>query len=271
MALPRSRRSVVAMRTLARRLGTALAVAGVLLVVYAAMVVFWRDPVTSIYTAYEQHEMRSQLGKTFVTWREDARKELAVGATLPPTGTHGGATVTPAVDSAAVLRSARRLASRFAGAERGHTGRPLGRIRISRIGLSTIVVENTDYWGSLSKGPGRYEEGSFPGLGQTTGIAGHRTTFAAPFRHIDSIRDGDPIVLQMPYGTFTYRVLRHEIVDNGDWSIMRRVGFDELVLSACHPLYSASHRYVVFARLASVELPGSRASVPVPPRTATSA
>lgn len=240
--------------------------AGVLLVVYAAMVVFWRDPVTSIYTEYEQHEMSSQLGKTFVTWREDARKE--VGAALPAAGTHGGATVTPAVSSVSVLRSARRLASRFASAERGHTGRPLGRIRISRIGLSTIVVENTDYWGSLSKGPGRYEEGSFPGLGQTTGIAGHRTTFAAPFRHIDSIREGDPIVLQMPYGTFTYRVLRHQIVDNGDWSIMRKVGFDELVLSACHPLYSASHRYVVFARLASVKLPGSPDTVRVVPHAA---
>jgi sortase A len=256
------------MRTLARRLGTALAVAGALLVVYAGMVVFWRDPVTSIYTAYEQHEMSSQLGKTFISWREDARKELR--AALPAPGTHGGATVTPAVRSASVLRSARRLAIRFAGVERGHTGRPLGRIRISRIGLSTIVVENTDYWGSLSKGPGRYEEGSFPGLGATTGIAGHRTTFAAPFRHIDSIRDGDPIVLQMPYGTFTYRVMRHKIVDNGDWSIMRKVGFDELVLSACHPLYSASHRYVVFARLASVRLPGARDAVRVgPARAAT--
>ena len=60
----------------------------------------------------------------------------------------------------------------------------------------------------------------------------------------------------MPYGTFTYRVLRHQIVDNGDWSIMRKVGFDELVLSACHPLYSASHRYVIFARLESVKLAG---------------
>ena len=261
------------MRTLARRLGTTIAVSGVLLVVYAAMVVFWRDPVTSIYTAYEQHEMSSQLGRTFVTWQNDARKEL--GVTPAPAGTHGGATVTPAVSSASVLRSARRLAVKFAADERGHTGRPLGRIRISRIGLSTIVVENTDYWGSLSKGPGRYEEGSFPGLGQTTGIAGHRTTWAAPFRHIDSIRDGDPIVLQMPYGTFTYRVLRHQIVDNGDWSIMQKVGFDELVLSACHPLYSASHRYVIFARLVSVKLPGSNDTVGIvpasPPAGATAA
>ena len=147
--------------------------------------------------------------------------------------------------------------------ETGHTGRPIGRIQIKRIGLSTIFVENTDYWGSLSKGPGRYEQGSFPGLGQTTGIAGHRTTCAAPFRHIDSIRNGDSIVLKMPYGTFTYRVLRHKIVDNGDWSIMHKIGFDELVLSACHPLYSASQRYVVFARLQKVQLPGAARAVTV--------
>jgi sortase A len=255
------------MRTLARRLGTTFAVAGVLLVVYAACVVFWRDPVTSIYTAYEQHEMSSQLGHTFVEWREDAQKQLGVGQPAP--GTHGGATVTSQTRSAVTLRAARRLALRFAAKERGHTGRPLGRLRISRVGLSTIVVENTDYWGSLSKGPGRYQEGSFPGLGQTTGIAGHRTTFAAPFRHIDSIRNGDPIVLQMPYGTFTYRVLRHRIVDNGDWSIMRKVGFDELVLSACHPLYSADQRYVVFARLESVQLAGASRAVKVVHATAT--
>jgi sortase A len=246
------------MRTLARRLGSTLAVCGVLLVIYAGMVVFWRDPVTSIYTAYEQHAMSGQLSATFVAWKQTAQHEL--GVTQKPPGTHGGATQA-AVDGTAVLRSAKRLALRFAAAEKGHTGRPLGRIQIKRIGLSTIVVENTDYWGSLSKGPGRYETGSFPGLGQTTGIAGHRTTFAAPFRHIDSIRIGDSIVVEMPYGTFTYRVLRHKIVDNGDWSIMQKVGFDELVLSACHPLYSADQRYVVFARLANVKLAGATRGV----------
>ena len=202
------------------------------------MVVFWRDPVTSIYTAYEQHEMSSQLSDTFDHLAGGRPRASSASRSPRPARTAAPRSGPP---SAARRSCTPRGASRvkFAAAERGHTGRPLGRIRISRIGLSTIVVENTDYWGSLSKGPGRYEEGSFPGLGQTTGIAGHRTTFAAPFRHIDSIRNGDPIVLQMPYGTFTYRVLRHKIVDNGDWSIMRKVGFDELVLSACHPLYSA--------------------------------
>ena len=256
------------MRTLARRLGTILAVAGVLLVVYAAMVVFWRDPVTSIYTAYEQHEMSSQLGQTFETWQQGARGELGISQT-GDRHARGRRRLAGGLerDRSCARRGASRSASPPPSA--GHTGRPLGRIRISRIGLSTIVVENTDYWGSLSKGPGRYEEGSFPGLGQTTGIAGHRTTFAAPFRHIDSIRVGDPIVVQMPYGTFTYRVLRHRIVDNGDWSIMRKVGFDELVLSACHPLYSAEQRYVVFARLAEREARGRephRAHRARPPR-----
>jgi sortase A len=257
------------MRSLARRLGTTLAVFGVLLVVYAAMTVFWRDPVTSIYTAYEQHEMRSQLSQTFVTWQKDAQTALGADATLH--GTHGGATVTPTVSTAVVMRTARTLAKRYAALETGHTGRPIGRIQIKRIGLSSIVVENTDYWGSLSKGPGRYEQGSFPGLGKTTGIAGHRTTWAAPFRHIDSIRNGDSIVITMPYGTFTYRVLRHRIVDNGDWSIMNKVGFDELVLSACHPLYSASHRYVVFARLVNVKLAGAARGVNLPAASTVSA
>jgi sortase A len=256
------------MRALARRLGTTLAVTGVLLVVYAAMVVFWRDPVTSIYTAYEQHQMRSQLSETFRTWQADARRQLG-GAVVEPAGTHGGATVAATrARSSAVLRSVRTLARRFAASERGHTGRPLGRIQIKRIGLTSIVVENTDYWASLSKGPGRYEQGSFPGLGRTTGIAGHRTTFAAPFRHIDSIRDGDSVVVTMPYGTFTYRVLRHKIVDNGDWSIMNRVGFDELVLSACHPLYSADQRYVVFARLVNVKIAGATRGVNLPAASA---
>ena len=72
----------------------------------------------------------------------------------------------------------------------------------------------------------------------------------------------------MPYGTFTYRVLRHRIVDNGDWSIMRKVGFDELVLSACHPLYSAAQRYVVFAKLESVKLAGTSRTVRVTPAPA---
>ena len=76
------------------------------------------------------------------------------------------------------------------------------------MGLSTILVEGTDRWSSLTKGPGRYGNTSFPGSGSTIGIAGHRTTFSAPFRHIDNLNKGDKITLKMPYGTFVYRCAR---------------------------------------------------------------
>jgi len=96
-------------------------------------------------------------------------------------------------------------------------------------------------------------------------IAGHRTTYGAWFRHIDEIRDGDTITLEMPYAMFTYRVQTHRVVPNTDWGIITPQGYERLVLSACHPLYSASHRWVVFARAVSVTLPGKHGrTVPLP-------
>ena len=80
-------------------------------------------------------------------------------------------------------------------------------------------------------------------------VAGHRTTYLAPFRTIDQLRPGDPVVLQMPYGSFTYRVENTRVVEPSALWVTRNVGYQRLVLSACQPLYSASHRIVVFARL----------------------
>ena len=80
-------------------------------------------------------------------------------------------------------------------------------------------------------------------------VAGHRTTYGAPFRSVDRLRGGDELVMAMPYGRFTYEVERTRIVAPTALWVTRRVGHDRLVLSACHPLYSAAKRIVVFARL----------------------
>ena len=77
-----------------------------------------------------------------------------------------------------------------AGLKDGH---PFGRLNIPRLGLSVIVVQGTDWLNDLSKGPGHYTQTTVPGLGRTVAIAGHRTTFGAWFRHIDSLQAGDPI------------------------------------------------------------------------------
>ena len=106
-------------------------------------------------------------------------------------------------------------------------------------GLNAVVVQGTDT-ASLEKGPGHYPETPFPGQRGTVGIAGHRTTYLAPFRHIDSMQPRRPgSTLEMPYATFVYRVQKTEIVDPSDVGIVRPVGYQRLVLSACHPLYSA--------------------------------
>ena len=128
------------------------------------------------------------------------------------------------------------------------TGAAIGRLVIAKIGASYDVVQGTDTV-SLERGPGHYPSTAFPGLGETVAIAGHRTTYLAPFRYLNELTHGDRIELQMPYATFTYVVQYDKVVTPNAWWITDNVGYERLVLSACNPLYSASQRIVVFARL----------------------
>jgi sortase A len=127
-------------------------------------------------------------------------------------------------------------------------GDAIGRIQIRAIGVDEYVVEGTDLE-NLRKGPGHYPDTPLPGQHGTSAIAGHRTTYGAPFRRIDDLGRGQRIVVDMPYGHYVYRVERTKIVEPTDLSVLDRVAHDRLVLSACHPLYSAAQRVVVFSRL----------------------
>ena len=127
-------------------------------------------------------------------------------------------------------------------------GDALGKLLIPSIGVSEYVVEGTDA-DNLRKGPGHYPETPLPGQRGTSAIAGHRTTYGAPFRKLDKLDKGDRIIVELPYGTFVYRVERTRIVDDSALWVTRKVGHDRLVLTACHPLYSAAQRIVAFARL----------------------
>jgi sortase A len=245
------------LRRILRRLGAILVVLGVLGILYGAAVYFWHDPVTDLYARWKQHGLAQELDKSFAEFRA-----TSAGSRVSTPSSAEAGSVDPAARAARVRSqeaATRRAAQRyFAQLE---LGQPVGRIDIPKLGIDPVFVNGTRWGADLSRGPGRYPETSLPGLGKVTAIAGHRTTFGAPFRHIDRLEAGDPITLELAYGTFHYRVVGHEIVDNDDWSIIDPRGYDELVLSACHPLYSASHRYVVFARLASVEGPDGQGYV----------
>jgi sortase A len=229
-----------------RRLGFVLAGIGVLVVAYAATVALWRDPATDLYARWKQHELNEALEEAFAEQRPIAAPPVAVAA--------GGAVPTEAerleAEKLAVARAANDLHRKL------ELGDALGRLTVPRLGLKTVFVHGTRWSKDLSQGPGHYPQTSLPGVDRTMAIAGHRTTFGAPFRHIDSLRRGDSITVALPYATFHYKVFKHEIVKSDDWSIIRDRGFDTLVLSACHPLYSAAKRWIVYARLVRVDPAG---------------
>jgi sortase A len=133
-------------------------------------------------------------------------------------------------------------------------GDAIARLEIPAVDLTDYVVEGTDI-DSLRKGPGHYPETPLPGERGTTAIAGHRTTYGAPFRHIDELDRGDRIIVDMPDGRFIYRVQGQKIVDDQDLSVLEPVGYRRLMLSACHPLYSAAQRIIVYARQMRRERP----------------
>ena len=115
-----------------------------------------------------------------------------------------------------------------------------------RLGLDMVMVEGTDT-DSLKKGPGRDARTFMPGEGRLVYVAGHRTTYAAPFADIDQLEKGDRVTLEMPYGTFVYIVDRHRIVDDNELSVLRSGRGEEVALQACHPRFFATQRYIVWA------------------------
>ena len=210
-----------------RRLSTVLILAGVVLLVDAAATLLWQEPVSAVYAHFRQQALDDRL-------RELERAPLQ-----------------PAEERALrrIPDPRRRLAFRARALERRlEPGDPMGRIVRPTLGVSEVFVEGTG-GGDLRAGPGHYPGTPYPGERGTVAIAGHRTTYGAPFRHVDELERGDRIELRMPYGRFTYAVERTRIVPPTELSVTDRVGFDRLVLSACHPLYSAAKRIVVFARL----------------------
>ena len=129
-------------------------------------------------------------------------------------------------------------------------GQPIGKIEIDKIGLSAFVVEGVGD-GDLHNGPGHYPATPLPGQKGNAAIAGHRTTYGAPFANIDELVPGDTIKVTTLQGTFTYAVIPqddgsgHLIVNPNQTEVLDDVGDNRLTLTACHPKYSASQRIVV--------------------------
>jgi sortase A len=218
-------------RAALRALSTALIVIGALLLADAAATLLWQEPLSAVYVHFRQQKLEHRLAALDAA--QPSPIERRALAKLP--------------------NATRRIAfAARAFARRSHEGDPLGRIRIPRIGVSAVFVAGTAT-ADLRSGPGHYPDTPLPGEPGTVGIAGHRTTYGAWFRNIDKLKPGDGVELTLPYGRFGYRVERTRIVPPSAVWVTQRVSHDRLILSACHPLYSAAKRIVVFARLVSAQ------------------
>ena len=222
------------------RLGTLLLVIGIGILAWAATVYFWKDPFTTAYTAYEQRKLESALEEQFEAWkpvREPTRRPVAKPSR-------------PASKPAPPRRDdVRREAKRFRLSS--DDGDAVAKLTIPRLGLDAVVVNGTSS-GDLRRGPGRHLETFMPGERQLVYVAGHRTTYGAPFSNIDRLREGDLISVDVPYASIRYEVTQHRIVDDNDLSVLETHGREELVLQACHPRFFSSQRYLVYARPVAV-------------------
>ena len=224
-----------------------LGVIGVLALVDGVLTLVWEEPVSGLLARISQNQLAKSLDAL-----EHRRPTLADEQALNGLPT----------DEQRLAYFARALQ------QTAQPGQAVGRIEIPRIGADFVVVAGTAA-ASLRKGPGLYSGTSVPGLPGTVGIAGHRTTYLAPFRRINELTPGDLITLQMPYGIFTYTVTGHKIVAPNNVAVLAPTGYDQVVLTACNPLYSASQRLAVFARLTSSVPTGLALGTAVPQGTPT--
>ena len=206
-----------------------LLVIGLLLLVEGALTVLWKEPFSAFFAAQTQGGLDDKLEKL----EREAAAQAAQGRKQ-------------------MAQYQRRQALNLNRSTA--PGEPLGRLRIPEIDLSTVIVQSTSE-ASLTKGPAHYTETPLPGAkGKwTVGIAGHRTTYDAPFRHINKLKRGDKIVFTLPYGRFTYSVSKTRIVDDSYTKAFVPQGKNMIALTACHPLYSAAQRILVFGTLSKTE------------------
>jgi sortase A len=213
-------------------LGRSFVTVGILILLFVAYQLWG----TGLYTSREQERLREEFTSTIE--RHEPSPTVTSDTSEPaPTVTTTTLPLPPAPQTV--------------------EGEPVGILNIPKIGANDIVVEGVQRE-DLRKGPGHYPGTPLPGQVGNSAIAGHRTTYGAPFGDLDQITTGDKIIVQTVQGRFTYEVYEDPlIVDPGDLSVLEvdPTRPATLTLTTCNPKYSASQRLVVKAELQREPLP----------------
>jgi sortase A len=214
------------LRSVLSALGAILTGAGVLILLFVAYQLWG----TGLYTSRQQDSLRSEF---------KGKLEAAEAAPSTTSTTLNPAELPPPPPS----------------------GESVASIRIPKIGVDKTVVQGVGL-ADLRKAPGHYPETPMPGEQGNAAIAGHRTTYGAPFNRLDELAAGDEILVTTVKGSYTYTVAGLKVVKPNQVEVLNPTPTPTLTLTTCNPKYSAKERLVVVANLA----PGQQAAAP----TATS-
>jgi sortase A len=189
---------------------------------------------------------------------EDQFREMLEASSTSTTTTVDPSTSAPSTSLPPESEAADPANNAAVQVERGDA---VAHIEIPDIGVDKWVVQGTSV-PDLRKGPGHYLGTPMPGEAGNSAIAGHRTTYGAPFGDIDKLSPGDSIFVTTLAGRFEYRVMGANrinpeadpqygnlIVKPTDVYVLDNYGDNRLTLTACHPKYSARERIIVAAEL----------------------
>jgi len=204
---------------LASRIGLVLLVAGLLLGGFVAFQLWG----TGLY----EHHRQAQLAAELPASEQPRAQSLAAGASPSATGLEPAAAPAPTTSAPAL-------------------GSALGWVIVPAMGLDAVMTEGVTA-AQLRGGPGHYPGTALPGQAGNVALAGHRTTYAAPFSQLQVLVPGDPVYLLTPQGLFRYDVVSRTPVAPTDVSVLNSTGTDQLTLTTCNPRYSAAQRLVVVA------------------------
>ncbi len=218
-------------RALLSATGAVLTSTGVLILLFVAYQLWG----TGLYTARAQDDLKS-----------DFRKKLAAA---------------PAAPSPADPSPSERTGTTVAPPP-PPTGDEVAIIRIPKVGIDHAVVQGVSL-ADLRRGPGHYPSTPLPGETGNAGIAGHRTTYGAPFNRLDELTAGDEVLVTTLRGSYRYLVKELKVVKPSQVEVLDPTPEPTLTLTTCNPKYSAKERLIVVTTLAPGET-AAPATAPLP-------
>lgn len=240
-------------------IGRTLLVSGVLVLLFVAYQLWG--------TALQERRAQDRLGDEFAAVLAEAGVDDAIDvAATSSTGGDGTDDVDGSdVDDADGSADADVVPARFGPAPPpAEAGDPIARLRIPALDLDKVVISGVTTE-DLKAGPGHFPGTPLPGQAGNAAIAGHRTTYGAPFFDFDDLVEGDEIFVTTLQGTFTYEVTSSEIVPPSAIEVLNPTDDNRLTFSTCNPKYSAAERLIVVAHLVGEAAPGGpSATAPSP-------